>query len=201
MYGFAPGLACLGGLPEELAVTRRATPRPPHPANALRIGGGLAAVGTVPMPPGWYVVGRTPERLYAPHGPDPFPVAVGDTLVVMGPQNDFFSDDRIAAFLAGPWTVATKGDRMACFLYGMPRTHAKGDNIVSDGIARGAIQVPGEGRPIVPIADRQSTGGYPKIATVIGRISGGWPRRWPAPWRWSRWSAPISAPSSCSGAT
>ncbi|MFH6785530.1 MULTISPECIES: 5-oxoprolinase subunit B family protein [Methylobacterium] len=80
MYGFAPGFAYLGGLPTELAVSRRATPRPPHPANALLIGGGLAAVGTFPMPTGWYVVGRTPERLYAPHRPDPFPVAVGDTL-------------------------------------------------------------------------------------------------------------------------
>lgn len=80
MYGFAPGFAYLGGLPAELAVSRRATPRPPHPANALIIGGGLAGVGTFPMPTGWYVVGRTPERLYAPHRPEPFPVAVGDTL-------------------------------------------------------------------------------------------------------------------------
>ncbi|TGE02545.1 5-oxoprolinase subunit B family protein [Methylobacterium nonmethylotrophicum] len=80
MYGFAPGFAYLGGLPSALAVSRRATPRPPHPENALLIGGGLAAVGTFPMPTGWYVVGRTPERLYAPHRPDPFPVAVGDTL-------------------------------------------------------------------------------------------------------------------------
>ncbi len=66
MYGFAPGFAYLGGLPKDLAVSRRATPRPPHPANALLIGGGLAAVGTFPMPTGWYVIGRTPERLYAP---------------------------------------------------------------------------------------------------------------------------------------
>lgn len=80
MYGFAPGFAYLGGLPEALAVSRRATPRPPHPANALMIGGGLAAVATVPMPTGWYVVGRTPVRLYRPDQDDPFPVAVGDTL-------------------------------------------------------------------------------------------------------------------------
>ncbi len=80
MYGFAPGFAYLGGLPKDLAVSRRATPRPPHPANALLIGGGLAAVGTFPMPTGWYVIGRTPERLYAPQRPEPFPVAVGDTL-------------------------------------------------------------------------------------------------------------------------
>ena len=92
-----------------------------------------------------------------------------DTLrVVLGPQHDYFADDQIAAFLAGPWTVSTKGDRMACFLDGPRLTHARGYNIVSDGIALGAIQVPGDGRPIVLMADRQSTGGYPKIATIIG---------------------------------
>ncbi|GJD51149.1 5-oxoprolinase subunit C [Methylobacterium crusticola] len=88
--------------------------------------------------------------------------------VVLGPQDDFFAEDQVAAFLSGPWTVTPRGDRMACFLDGTPLRHARGYNIVSDGIAMGAIQVPGEGRPIVLMADRQSTGGYPKIATVIG---------------------------------
>jgi biotin-dependent carboxylase-like uncharacterized protein len=92
-----------------------------------------------------------------------------DTIrVVLGPQHDYFADDQISAFLAGPWSVSAKRDRMACFLDGPRLTHARGYNIVSDGIAMGAIQVPGDGRPIVLMADRQSTGGYPKIATVIG---------------------------------
>ena len=92
-----------------------------------------------------------------------------DTIrVVLGPQHDYFADDQISAFLAGPWSVSARSDRMACFLEGPRLTHARGYNIVSDGIAMGAIQVPGDGRPIVLMADRQSTGGYPKIATVIG---------------------------------
>ena len=92
-----------------------------------------------------------------------------DTIrVVLGPQHDYFADDQIAAFLAGPWTVSARSDRMAYFLDGPRLTHARGYNIVSDGIAMGAIQVPGDGRPIVLMADRQSTGGYPKIATIIG---------------------------------
>jgi 5-oxoprolinase (ATP-hydrolysing) subunit C len=92
-----------------------------------------------------------------------------DTIrVVLGPQDDYFADDQIAAFLAGPWTVSAKADRMAYYLDGPRLTHARGYNIVSDGIAMGAIQVPGDGRPIVLMADRQSTGGYPKIATIIG---------------------------------
>jgi biotin-dependent carboxylase-like uncharacterized protein len=92
-----------------------------------------------------------------------------DTIrVVLGPQHDYFADDQIAAFLAGPWSVSAKRDRMAYFLEGPRLTHARGYNIVSDGIAMGAIQVPGDGHPIVLMADRQSTGGYPKIATIIG---------------------------------
>ena len=57
---------------------------------------------------------------------------------------------------------------MAYILEGAPIGHTKGFNIVSDGIAMGAIQVPGNGLPTVLMADRQPTGGYPKIANVIG---------------------------------
>lgn len=92
----------------------------------------------------------------------------GTIRVLLGPQQDYFAPDQIEAFLAGPWTISPRGDRMACFLEGPKLTHALGFNIPSDGVAMGAIQVPGEGLPIVLMADRQSTGGYPKIATVIG---------------------------------
>lgn len=88
--------------------------------------------------------------------------------VLLGPQDDYFAPDEIEKFLAGPWQISARGDRMACFLEGPKLTHARGYNITSDGIAMGAIQVPGEGQPIVLMADRQSTGGYPKIATIIG---------------------------------
>lgn len=94
--------------------------------------------------------------------------AKGPIRVVLGPQDDFFSGDQIAAFMQGPWTISARSDRMACLLDGPMLTHVKGFNIVSDGIAHGAIQVPGDGKPIVLMADRQPTGGYPKIATVIG---------------------------------
>jgi len=106
----------------------------------------------------------SPHRLLAPWlDRDPQKIRV-----VLGPQDDYFASDQIDAFLAGPWTVSPRGDRMACFLDGTPLTHAKGHDIVSDGVAMGAIQVPGNGLPIILMADRQSTGGYPKIATVIG---------------------------------
>lgn len=88
--------------------------------------------------------------------------------VLLGPQDDYFAADQIDAFLDGPWTLTARGDRMAAFLDGPRISHAAGYDIVSDGIAMGAIQVPGNGLPMVLMADRQPTGGYPKIANVIG---------------------------------
>ena len=88
--------------------------------------------------------------------------------VVLGPQDDYFASEQIAAFLEGPWVLTNRCDRMAYLLEGPRLTHAKGFNIVSDGVAMGAIQVPGNGQPVALMADRQPTGGYPKIANVIG---------------------------------
>jgi allophanate hydrolase subunit 2 len=70
--------------------------------------------------------------------------------------------------LESPYTISRASDRMGMRLEGPLLEHsAKGANIVSDGTAPGSIQVPGNGLPIVLLADRQTTGGYPKIATVI----------------------------------
>jgi KipI family sensor histidine kinase inhibitor len=80
MYGFAPGHIYLGGLPEALAVSRRPAPRPPHLSGAVLIGGGLCGIATFAMPTGWYVIGRTPERLYAAARTDAFLVQAGDNL-------------------------------------------------------------------------------------------------------------------------
>ncbi len=65
------------------------------------------------------------------------------------------------------YTATQSTDRMGMRLDGPPLAHALGSDIVSDGIAPGTIQVPGNGLPIILLADRQTTGGYPKIATVI----------------------------------
>lgn len=66
MYGFAPGFCYLGGLPETLCrISRRAMPRPPHPPNVVMLAGGLASIATVSMPTGWFLLGRTPERMFA----------------------------------------------------------------------------------------------------------------------------------------
>jgi biotin-dependent carboxylase-like uncharacterized protein len=87
--------------------------------------------------------------------------------VVLGPQDDSFTQGALEAFLNQPFTVSKEADRMGLRLAGPKLDHARGFNIVSDGIVTGAIQVPGSGQPIVLLADHQTTGGYPKIATVI----------------------------------
>ena len=87
--------------------------------------------------------------------------------VVLGPQADYFTDDAVQTFLSSEFTVSHQADRMGYRLEGPMLAHAKGYNIVSDGIVTGSIQVPGSGRPIVLMVDNQTTGGYPKIATVI----------------------------------
>lgn len=80
MYGFAPGFCYLGGVPDALKISRREKPRPPHPANTVLLGGGLTLVSTFAMPTGWYLIGRTPERMFAPRREPVFLVEVGDAL-------------------------------------------------------------------------------------------------------------------------
>ncbi|PPD42977.1 MAG: urea amidolyase [Methylocystis sp.] len=88
--------------------------------------------------------------------------------VMLGPQDDYFPPDSIETLLSAQWRVGARSDRMAYALEGPRLIHTRGHDIVSDGAAMGAIQVPGTGAPFVLMADRQPTGGYPKIATVIG---------------------------------
>ena len=87
--------------------------------------------------------------------------------VVLGPQDAAFTQDGIDTFLASRYTVSVHSDRMGCRLEGPQIQHLSGADIVSDGTALGSVQVPGDGRPIILLADRGTTGGYAKIATVI----------------------------------
>jgi len=80
MYGFAPGWCYLGGLPDALALPRRLTPRGVTPPGAVLIGGGLSLIGANPMPTGWYVIGRTPEKLFAPRRQPNFLIEPGDSV-------------------------------------------------------------------------------------------------------------------------
>lgn len=90
--------------------------------------------------------------------------------VILGPQEDRVAPDSLATFLTKPYTVGNSSDRMGARLDGPAlvfRTDGPGADILSEGIATGAIQVPANGQPIVLLAGHQTTGGYAKIATVI----------------------------------
>jgi antagonist of KipI len=88
--------------------------------------------------------------------------------VVPGPQDDRFTADGIRTFLSATFVVTPQSDRMGCRLAGPAIEHVRGADIVSDGTPFGAVQVAGDGAPIVLLADRGTAGGYTKIATVIG---------------------------------
>ena len=87
--------------------------------------------------------------------------------VVLGPQEEAFSSDGVSAFLSSGYTVAQDSDRMGYRLEGPSIEHVGAADIVSDATALGSVQVPGAGHPIILLADRGTTGGYAKIATLV----------------------------------
>jgi biotin-dependent carboxylase-like uncharacterized protein len=159
--GFARGgcfsyLAIEGGITGELmfgslAVNARAGLGSPYP-RPLQAGDELQARAAS---------GATERRIDLPAA------AEGPIRVVMGPQDDEFGDAAKKLFLDSEWKISATSDRMGYRLEGPVIKHLHGHNIVSDGTVNGSIQVPGNGAPIVLMPDRGTSGGYPKIATVI----------------------------------
>ncbi|MBN9088277.1 MAG: biotin-dependent carboxyltransferase [Reyranella sp.] len=96
----------------------------------------------------------------------PFDYGSGPIRVIWGPQDDYFSEAGRQTFVTSEYTVSKEADRMGIRFEGPTIEHSKGADIISDGIGPGAIQVPGAGLPIVLLGDRQTVGGYSKIATV-----------------------------------
>lgn len=87
---------------------------------------------------------------------------------VPGPQWDAFTAAGQKTFTCGLYQLTPDCNRMGCKLQGPAIETARGADILSDGIVEGSVQVSGSGQPIVMLADYQTTGGYAKIATVIG---------------------------------
>jgi antagonist of KipI len=86
---------------------------------------------------------------------------------IMGPQERYFTDESIATFLSQEYTVSTTSDRMGYRFEGAALKHRTKAELISEGMMMGAIQIPSNGQPIVMLADSPTTGGYPKIGTVI----------------------------------
>ena len=127
----------------------------------LAAGDRLPVAAVVPLPSG----DIAPERVLR----NPPPTSNDPIRVVPGPQDDHFDAAAMAAFLGSEFRVSREADRMGLRLEGTPLQHRpeKGAEVVSDGAVPGSVQVPGNGLPIVLLADGQTAGGYPKIATVV----------------------------------
>jgi biotin-dependent carboxylase-like uncharacterized protein len=149
-------LAVEGGIAGEptfgsLAVNARAGLGSPYP-RPLQAGDELKTAGAS---------GAAEQRIELPPAPD------APIRVVWGPQDDEFADDIKKLFVDSEWKISATSDRMGYRLEGPLLKHLHGHNIVSDGTVNGSLQVPGNGQPIALMPDRNTTGGYPKIATVI----------------------------------
>ncbi|MGI9254071.1 MAG: hypothetical protein ACR2J8_10010, partial [Thermomicrobiales bacterium] len=131
------------------------------------IGGAALAAGDV-LPLGVAAADR--EGILRRRLTSPIPVANDGRpfRAVPGPQERRFTDTGMETFFTEPFTVTPRSDRMGLRLAGPPVSHSAGADTISEGIAAGAVQVPGDGQPIVLLPARQTVGGYPKIATVIG---------------------------------
>lgn len=123
---------------------------------------------------GDYIGFRSP-RAYLPHQElrrveeEHFPRS-GETVsirLLLGPQEDAFTKLGQGTLFESLYEISQNSDRMGYRLIGQPIESKNGSDIITDGIALGSVQIPPSGLPIIMMADRQTTGGYAKIATVI----------------------------------
>jgi antagonist of KipI len=106
------------------------------------------------------------DRIGNPH-PLTLPQGGARLRAISGPQDEMFTRDALEVFFSARFTVTSKSNRMGYRLEGPALAHAGSGDILSDATPLGSIQVPRSGQPILLMADRQTTGGYPKIATVV----------------------------------
>jgi biotin-dependent carboxylase-like uncharacterized protein len=127
----------------------------------------LAGVGP-PRPAAGDVLPIGPDPGLPPASP-PAPPLAGDPVVLevdLGPRDDWFTGEAVAAFLGGTFTVTPAGDAVGLRLDGPALARRRTGELPSEGVVRGSVQVPPDGRPIVFQADHPVTGGYPVIAVL-----------------------------------
>jgi len=133
----------------------------------------LAGVGPPPVRAGDVLPVGPPPRDFPCVDAAPSAPLARDALVlraVPGPREDWLADP--SALAATSWTVSSRSDRVGVRLEGPALTHAasrRGQELPSEGVVRGALQVPPNGQPVLFLADHPVTGGYPVVAVVVGR--------------------------------
>jgi antagonist of KipI len=124
-------------------------------AMAARLGARLSrGVAAPPWHVGWTAM---------PHY-DPEPVV----RFIPGMHYDRFADDSLEAFTRTPYRLSPQSDRMGFRLSGARLSLKRPEEFLSEPVTLGTVQVPPDGQPIILMADRQTTGGYPVIAQIIG---------------------------------
>ncbi|AEC52426.1 hypothetical protein PNA2_1511 [Pyrococcus sp. NA2] len=153
MYGyiaFAGGIECQRILGSCATYIRAGFGRPLRPGDRLKLG---------------YTILTRKAGKFLPE--DLIPKYKNVIRVVLGPNLENFTKEGIETFLTSEYTVTKESDRMGYRLDGPRIQHSeKGPDIITEPIPLGSIQVPGNGKPIVMLVDRQTTGGYAKIAVV-----------------------------------
>ena len=127
-----------------------------HEGRALRVGDRL----TVGPPPSGHARDRRVAGLAVPQGRTVL-------RVMAGPQEEWFTPTALEGVYRDTFRVSPRSNRMGYRLEGAPIAHLGEGEPVSEPVPMGAIQVPPAGEPILLMADRQTVGGYPKVATVI----------------------------------
>jgi antagonist of KipI len=154
-------LAVAGGLDVPASYGSRATSiishMGPFAGRALRPGDGLP-VGNQ----------RTPSYSVSSELGLPLPQGGARLRVLEGPHVRMFDPSALRTLYGSRFVVTPSSNRMGYRLDGPVLTHRGSADILSDATPIGSLQVPASGHPILLMADRQTTGGYPKIATVIG---------------------------------
>lgn len=137
-------------------------------SRATSVASGIGPFGGRALSPGDVLpVGNAFGAVGENGRPLPLPNGGARVRVIRGPHDAMFTAEAMKRLLTERFIVTPHSNRMGYRLDGPSLAHSGGADILSDATAIGSLQVPGSGLPILLMADRQTTGGYPKIATVI----------------------------------
>jgi antagonist of KipI len=164
MRGTRAYLAVAGGFETPVVLGSRATHLPSRLggiAGRALVSGDRLTCGSPPPRP-------TPDALARRRSiGEVVPDGDATVRILPGPQADRFTDDALKTLQSTRYRIASSSNRMGFSLNGPALRHTRGADVISDATPLGVLQVPASGEPILLMADRQTTGGYPKLATVI----------------------------------
>ena len=163
LHGSRAYLAVAGGLAVPLALGSRAT----HVLSGMGGFRGRALMSGDRVPLGEILAGSRRKTDLAPASARPIPDGHARVRVLPGPHHDRFDTKAFEQLQSAPYTISNDSDRMGFRLRGPALGSARDANLISDATPLGVLQVPPSGQPVLLMADRQTTGGYPAIATVV----------------------------------